>query len=84
LFSLQFDPRFGHAEVDRFVDALRLFGLGVSWGGPMSLVVPYDLTAMRGPSAAMQGPLVRLSIGLEAVEDLRADLAQALKIAFGC
>jgi cystathionine beta-lyase len=46
--------------------------------------VPYDLTAMRGPSAAMQGPLVRLSIGLEAVEDLRADLAQALKIAFGC
>jgi cystathionine beta-lyase len=30
LFSLQFDPRFGHAEVDRFVDALRLFGLGVS------------------------------------------------------
>jgi len=83
LFSLQFDARFGHADVDRFVDALRLFGLGVSWGGPMSLAVPYDLTAMRGPASALQGPLVRLSIGLEAVEDLRADLAQALARAFG-
>jgi cystathionine beta-lyase len=83
LFSLQFDPRFGPAEVDRFVDALRLFGLGVSWGGPMSLAVPYDLTAMRGPAAPVQGPLVRLSIGLEAVDDLRADLAQALDRAFG-
>lgn len=83
LFSLQFDLQFGHAEVDRFVDALQLFGLGVSWGGPMSLAVPYDLTAMRGPKAALQGPLVRLSIGLEAVDDLRADLAQALSAAFG-
>ena len=83
MFSLQFDLQFGHAEVDRFVDALQLFGLGVSWGGPMSLAVPYDLTAMRGPKAALQGPLVRLSIGLEAVDDLRADLAQALSAAFG-
>lgn len=83
LFSLQFDERFSHADVDRFVDALQLFGLGVSWGGPMSLAVPYDLTAMRGTSSALQGPLVRLSIGLEAVEDLRADLAQALRSAFG-
>jgi cystathionine beta-lyase len=49
----------------------------------MSLAVPYDLTAMRGPASGLQGPLVRLSIGLEAVEDLRADLAQALARAFG-
>ena len=83
LFSVQFDARYGQADVDRFVDALRLFGLGVSWGGPMSLAVPYDLTAMRGPASVLQGPLVRLSIGLEAVEDLRADLAQALETAFG-
>jgi len=83
LFSVQFDERFGHADIDRFVDALRLFGLGVSWGGPMSLAVPYDLTAMRGAGAALQGPLVRLSIGLEDVTDLRADLQQALEVAFG-
>ena len=83
LFSVQFDERFGHADIDRFVDALRLFGLGVSWGGPMSLAVPYDLTAMRGAGAALQGPMVRLSIGLEDVADLRADLQQALEAAFG-
>jgi cystathionine beta-lyase len=49
----------------------------------MSLAVPYDLTAMRGAGAALQGPLVRLSIGLEDVADLRADLQQALEVAFG-
>ena len=64
--------------VDVFVDALRLFKIGYSWGGPVSLVVPYDLRAMRGPASGLVGHLVRFSIGLEAVADLQADLAQAL------
>ncbi len=77
LFSVLFDPRFGSAEVDRFVDALKLFRIGYSWAGPMSLVVPYDLAAMRQP-APYAGVLVRFSIGFEDVLDLKADLDQAL------
>ena len=77
LFSVLFDERYGSADVDRFVDHLKLFRIGYSWAGPMSLVVPYDLKAMRQP-AAYSGTLVRFSVGLEAVEDLVADLSQAL------
>ncbi len=83
LFSVMLDARFGREQVDRFVDALRLFRLGYSWGGPMSLVVPYELSAMRGEAHRRPGHLVRFSIGLEAVADLQADLAQALGSAFG-
>ncbi len=77
LFSVVFDERFSAAQVDAFVDALRLFRIGYSWGGPVSLVVPYDLASMRDP-VPYAGTLVRFSIGLEDESDLRADLAQAL------
>ncbi len=79
LFSVMVDARYGGAQVDAFVDALKLFKLGYSWGGPVSLVVPYDLPSMRSP-APYAGTLVRLSIGLEAEADLRADLEQALSV----
>ncbi len=77
LFSVMFDPRYEPAVVDRFVDALHLFRLGYSWAGPCSLVVPYNLPSMRSP-APYEGTLVRFSVGLESVADLRADLEQAL------
>jgi cystathionine beta-lyase len=77
LFSVLFDKRFTAGQVDTFVDALKLFRLGYSWAGPVSLVVPYNLAAMRQP-APYPGTLVRFSIGLEDVADLKADLAQAL------
>jgi cystathionine beta-lyase len=78
------DARHTQDQVDAFCDGLRLFKLGYSWGGPMSLVVPYDLARMRGrPTAHLKsGTLVRFSIGLEAVEDLRQDLLQSLQRAF--
>ena len=80
LFSVMVDARYTQAQVDAFCDALRLFKLGYSWGGPMSLVVPYDLAAMRSswPAQLAPGHLVRFSVGLESVGDLQADLAQAL------
>jgi len=81
LFSVVFDERYSVAQVDRFCDALKLFKLGYSWGGPVSLIVPYDVASMRSPrlgECPYKGVLVRLSVGLEAVEDLRADLEQAL------
>jgi len=77
LFSVVFEPRYRSQQVDAFVDRLRLFKIGYSWAGPVSLAVPYDLRAMRASSAG-QGTLVRFSIGLEAVDDLIEDLRQAL------
>jgi cystathionine beta-lyase len=83
LFSVVFDERFSSAQVDAFCDALRLFKLGYSWGGPVSLVVPYDIPSMRSARLGTwkhKGTLVRFSVGLEAVSDLRADLEQALGV----
>jgi cystathionine beta-lyase len=81
LFSVVLDARFRQDQVDAFCDALKLFRLGYSWGGPISLVVPYDLASIRTtwPAHLAQGTLVRFSIGLEAVEDLQADIEQALR-----
>ena len=60
-----------------FVDALRIFRIGYSWAGPVSLVVPYDLAVIRS-KPAWRGTLVRFSVGLEAVADLIDDCLQAL------
>jgi cystathionine beta-lyase len=78
LFSVVFDERFELTQIDAFADALRLFKLGYSWAGPVSLAVPYDLRAM-GRSSPWRGMLVRFSIGFEAVDDLIADCEQALR-----
>ena len=81
LFSVVFHERHATAKVDAFCDALKLFKLGYSWGGPISLVVPYDIASMRSaglPKGLPRGVVVRFSVGLEDVADLRADLEQAL------
>ncbi|MCE2917370.1 MAG: PLP-dependent transferase [Rubrivivax sp.] len=84
LFSVLLDPVFSPEQVDVFVDSLRRFGIGYSWAGPMSLVVPYDLNAMRPEGHGLRsGHLVRFSIGLEDVADLQSDLDRALGLAFG-
>jgi cystathionine beta-lyase len=80
LFSVIFNPDVSQTQVDAFCDALRLFKIGYSWGGPISLVVPYELTSMRQswPDHLRKGILVRFSVGLESASDLQADLSQAL------
>lgn len=77
LFSVIFDARYTEAQTDRFVDSLKRFGIGYSWGGANSLAVPYRMTQLR---ARWQdsGQLIRLNIGLEDPDDLIADLQQAL------
>jgi len=82
LFSVMLDARFTRDQTDAFCDALQLFKLGYSWGGPMSLVVPYELEHMRStwPAHLEKGTLVRFSVGLEDVQDLQADIAQALRV----
>ena len=80
LFSVIFRAEISQAQVDGFCDALRLFKIGFSWGGPISLVMGYSVQAIRPqqPAHLQQGCLVRLSIGLENLNDLQQDLAQAL------
>lgn len=80
IFSFVFDARYTQVQVDAFCDALELFRIAYSWGGPISLVVPYGLSSMRQlprPHLA-PGRLVRLCIGLEDAADLQQDLTQAL------
>jgi cysteine-S-conjugate beta-lyase len=82
LFSIVFQEKYSPAQVDAFVNALQLFKIGYSWGGHLSLAVPYDISAMRHPNIAhwpYRGGLVRFSIGFEEVADLQADLEQALR-----
>ncbi len=77
--SAVFKPEFTPERVDRFCDSLKLFKLGYSWAGPMSLCAPYDIPALRTTPWPYKGGLVRFSVGLEAVPDLQADIAQALE-----
>jgi cystathionine beta-lyase len=85
LFSVVVDAQFDQAAIDRLCDSLQLFKLGYSWGGPMSLVVPYDIDSMRagGRGALQAGTVVRFCVGLEDTQDLLRDLAQAWEKAFG-
>lgn len=67
------------ARVDAFVDGLEMFGIGYSWGGYESLVLPFDCAPYRTATRwAPEGPAVRFSIGLEDVADLKDDLAAGL------
>jgi cystathionine beta-lyase len=77
LLTLAFDPAIAPERIDRFVDGLRLFGIGWSWAGPMSLAVPYRPDS--GRVGAYPGTLVRLSIGLEDADDLIRDLEAGLQ-----
>ncbi|WP_233863366.1 cystathionine beta-lyase [Paraburkholderia adhaesiva] len=80
LFSVVFDDRYSHEQVDAFCEALELFSIGWSWGGAHSLVMPYHIGSMRTASHwPHRGTLVRFYVGLEDEADLRADLEQALE-----
>jgi len=78
LFSAVFKPEFTQAQIDRFCDSLQLFHLGWSWAGPISLCAPYDVPSIRRLPWPHTGGLVRFAVGLEAVDDLRQDITQAL------
>jgi cystathionine beta-lyase len=81
LFSVVFQPGYSARQVDAFVDALQLFGIGYSWAGPMSLAVPYDMSRSRNLPLPFEGrTLVRFAIGLEDGADLQADIEQALAV----
>ena len=74
LFSVVLHPA-PLTAVAAMLDGLQLFGMGYSWGGYESLVIPFDCAAYRSATAwRPAGPALRFSIGLEDVVDLQADL----------
>jgi len=82
LFSIELRP-VSQKAVDAFLNTLALFGMGYSWGGFESLVIPFDCASYRTATKwAPAGPTLRFHIGLENLDDLKADLDrgfQALK-----
>jgi len=74
IFSVFLHPA-PKAAVHAFLDALEIFGIGYSWGGYESLVIPFDCGRFRTATRwAPEGPALRFSVGLEDVEDLKSDL----------
>ena len=76
LFGLVLKPA-PEAAVAAFVDGLQHFGIGYSWGGFESLIVPAHIRRSTGTFAA-EGPVLRLHAGLEDAGDLIADLEKGL------
>lgn len=76
VFSIVFDRSISPDRVVAFVDSLRLFKIGMSWGGVTSLAILYP--RLQRPDNDYAGRLVRLNVGLEDPNDLIADLHRAL------
>lgn len=73
LFAFTLKPEYDQEAAYRLINALKLFGIGVSWGGTQSLAMRQVIHRHVMPRPA--GQLIRLHIGLEHVDDLKADLA---------
>ena len=79
LFGVELET-FSQKAVENMIDEMRLFGIGSSWGGYESLMLPVNVRDMRTASPwHFQGPLLRLHIGLEDVDDLKDDLSDGLE-----
>jgi len=80
LFSIVLKPK-PQAAVDAMLNGLTLFGMGFSWGGFESLAIPFDCATYRTATTwAPGGPTLRLHIGLENLEDLKADLDRGFAV----
>ncbi|GAN78726.1 cystathionine beta-lyase [Acidocella aminolytica] len=79
LFGVVFQPRYSAEDVVRMIDALAMFGIGASWGGFESLVLPTTGTIRRtAGTGRFEGEAARFQIGLENIDDLIVDLDQGL------
>lgn len=76
LFGVELKP-VGNEKFAAFMDSLKLFGMGFSWGGYESLIVPAHIQRTAKPFKT-SGPIVRIHAGLESADDLIADLEQGL------
>ena len=76
VFSFLFKDAIAGDQIVEFINHLKIFKIGMSWGGVNSLAVVYP--DLQRPNQDYGGRIVRLNIGLETVEDLTRDLAQAM------
>ncbi len=81
LFTIVLKKKYSHEALARMVDKLHYFGMGYSWGGYESLILPVDVGGVR---SATKWPYnnktcLRINIGLEDPEDLKDDLAAGFK-----
>lgn len=75
LFSIVLDPKYTKKNLANMLDNLSIFGMGYSWGGFESLVIPFDCREYRTATQWNPGGLtIRLQIGLEDLDDLKRDL----------
>lgn len=73
------DPVFSKQAVTRMLNDMQLFGMGYSWGGFESLIIPFDCREYRTATTWNEkGETLRLQIGLEEPDDLITDLRQGL------
>ena len=79
IFSMVFDRRYSPEQVNGFVNSLKMFGIGWSWGGTHSLSMAYP--GLERPSGDYAGRIVRLNVGLEEPVDLIEDLRAAMVLA---
>ncbi|RYF78580.1 MAG: PLP-dependent transferase, partial [Comamonadaceae bacterium] len=81
LLSIELQQGIETAQVDAFIDSLKVFGLGASWGGYESLVTAANMRRVRSVTDwSARGAVVRLHIGLEDPADLIADLEQGFAV----
>lgn len=81
LFGVVLKTGYTQSSMETMIDALQFFGIGASWGGYESLILPTSGSLTRNHVAPTDGagPSFRLQIGLENLEDLQADLEQAFQ-----
>ena len=78
LFAFTLKENFNDTDAVKWVDSLQVFHIGYSWGGPESLALAFEMPANRRLHIG-RGPLIRLAIGLEDPQDLKADIENAFK-----
>jgi len=78
LFSVVFQPYITQLQIDACLDEMKLFRIGYSWGGAVSLVVPFEMNQLHAHHS-YKGHLVRFYVGLEDAVDLIEDINQSFK-----
>ncbi len=78
LFSVVFQSHINQSQIDACIDAMKLFRIGYSWGGAVSLVVPFEMNQLHAHHS-YKGNLVRFYVGLEDYLDLIEDINQSFK-----
>ncbi|MDA7705494.1 cystathionine beta-lyase [Rickettsiales bacterium] len=81
LFAIQLDKKYSIEQLSKFYDNLDYFGMGYSWGGYESLILPFGLDGARAVTKDKyeNKSFARINIGLEDVDDLKEDLEEGLK-----